>query len=230
MNDAPDDVDEPGRDEPDAEDAALSPAEMLRLAEWQRQETSRRLDFADWPIYLAWGVAWIIAYGLFFLRYGAGGGAGPVPMPDAVPMIALIVLNAAAIAVTGVVVYRGTRDLEGPANRAGFFYGVAWAVGFVFVFAILGRLAAGIPEQLIGMAYGGAGVGLVGLLYVAGAAVWGDRRMFLLGLWVTGANLAGIWFLPEWHTLIICVFGGVGLVVGAAIAFRGRSSTTAGSA
>ena len=58
----------------DDDDAApVSAAESLRLIEAQRAATERSLTPDPRLIYWPWGVAWLVGFGLLFLRYGPDG-------------------------------------------------------------------------------------------------------------------------------------------------------------
>ncbi len=51
------------------------------------------------------------------------------------------------------------------------------------------------------------------MLYLAGSAIWSDRGMFVLGAWIGLANIAGAIAGPGWHSLVIALAGGGGLLV-----------------
>jgi hypothetical protein len=48
---------------------------------------------------------------------------------------------------------------------------------------------------------------------MAGGAIWNDRWLFFLGAWTSVINVAGILAGPGWHSLIVAVAGGGGMLV-----------------
>jgi hypothetical protein len=56
-------------------------------------------------------------------------------------------------------------------------------------------------------------VGIVATLYLAGSAIWLDRNMFVLGLWLAVTNVVGVIAGPGWHSLVVCLAGGLGMIV-----------------
>jgi hypothetical protein len=65
----------------------------------------------------------------------------------------------------------------------------------------------------MGILWGGGMVALVGALYMAGAAIWTDRDMFVLGAWISGVNVVGVLLGPGWHSLLVAIAGGGGLLI-----------------
>ena len=55
---------------------------------------------------------------------------------------------------------------------------------------------------------------------MAGGAVWLDRDLFRLGVWISVINMIGAFAGPGWHALIMAVAGGGGMLVAGAIARR----------
>ena len=65
-------------------------------------------------------------------------------------------------------------------------------------------------------------VGLVGVLYLAGSAIWNSTDLFVLGVWLTVSNVAGVIAGTGWHALITSVAGGGGLLVAGFILWLSR--------
>ena len=53
---------------------------------------------------------------------------------------------------------------------------------------------------------------------MAGGAIWLDRDLFRLGVWISVINLAGVLAGPGWHALVVSVAGGGGILVAGALA------------
>jgi hypothetical protein len=194
------------------DEAPASAAETLRLIETQRGAAVRSLSPDPRLIYWPWGLAWGIGFGLLFLRHGPQEQVR-VNLPDALPLITLYVLMIIAFVVSGMAGARANRQVSGDSASRGLKYGLSWFAGFagVSVFCVhFGRLLS--PPE-VGLLWAAASVGLVGVLYLAGSAIWQSRDLFVLGLWLTISNIAGVLAGPGWHALIISVAGGGGLLV-----------------
>ena len=123
----------------------------------------------------------------------------------------------------GVAGARAYGQVTGDSARRGQWYGIAWLLGYVSYGVILGRVTDYLPEDQAGLLWAAGSVGLTGVLHLAGGAIWLDRNLFRLGVWLSVINIVGVFAGPGWHSLIVAVAGGGGLLVGGAIARRNRS-------
>ncbi|KHD78619.1 transporter [Actinoplanes utahensis] len=188
------------------------PREALRLIEREQVNTIREVTPDPRLMYWPWGLTWLISFGLSFLRYGPEGRV-LVDFPEWVPLSAMTGLLIVAGIFTGIVGARSGRHISGPSSRQGAMYGVSWSVGFTGLAVVFGQVGESLPEHLAGLLWGGGMVALVGVLYMAGAAIWQLRDMFVLGAWISGVNVIGVLLGPGWHALLIAVAGGGGMLV-----------------
>ncbi|MBG0565295.1 transporter [Actinoplanes aureus] len=196
----------------DDESSFEDPAEALRLIEREQANLERELTPDPRLMYWPWGLAWLIGSGLLFLRYGPDGRVF-VDMPGWLPLLIMSSLMIIAGITTGIVGSRSSRQVSGPSSRQGAMYGFAWSVGFTSFSVVFARLTRAIPDELMGILWGGGMVALVGALYMAGAAIWTDRDMFVLGAWISGVNVVGVLLGPGWHSLLVAIAGGGGLLI-----------------
>ena len=196
----------------DDESSFADPAEALRLIEREQANLERELTPDPRWMFWPWGLAWLLGFGLLFLRFGPGGRV-LVDLPAWLPQVVLTVLMIVAGVITGVVGSRSSRQLAGPSFRQGVMYGFAWSAGFSGLSIVFSRISQVIPEESLGILWGGGMVALVGALYMAGAAIWTDRDMFVLGAWISGVNIIGVLIGPGWHALLLAVAGGGGLLI-----------------
>lgn len=206
-------------DDDPSERAPASPAETLRLIDTERAQVQRGLRPDPRLTYLPWGLAWLVGQALMFLRFGPDERV-LVAMPFALPLIVLYVLLAIALVVSARAAIRAGRHVVGVSSLQGRRYGLAWAAGFGAVAAIASRYSGMLPPAEVRMLWSALSVAVVGVLYMAGAAIWQARDMFTLGAWITLVNIGGVLAGPSWHSLAICVAGGGGLLVAGLVAWR----------
>ena len=194
------------------DDRPLDPAESLRLIAREQATTNRRLTPDPRLVLWPWGLAWLIGFGAFFLRYGPGGHVY-VDMPDFVPLTLLLGLIALAGIFTGVVGARAGRQISGPSSRQGAMYGFTWSVAFIGMAVLFSRVSDLLPVPQANLLWAGAMVALTGVLHMAGGALWEDRSFYALGLWISVVNIVGVVIGPGWHALIVALLGGGGMLV-----------------
>jgi hypothetical protein len=206
------------------DEAAPSVTEAHQLIAHERTAMARRTFTHPSIYYATWGVAWLVGFGLTFLQYGLDG-RGIVAMPDLLPALTFAALLVAGAVVTIVVSTRSRGRIAGASSESGLMYGVAWGVAFAMVWVVAGRLSGSLPPEEVGLLWSALSTGVVGALYACGAAIWRDRPMFALGLWVSSVNVAGVLAGPGWHSLLMSVAAGGGLLVtGVVMQVRVRSA------
>lgn len=195
------------------DDAPLGdPAESLALIARERARLARSLTpdprLMLWP----WGFAWLIGFGLIFLRYGPDGRVF-VHLPDWLPQVALMVLLLAAGVITGVAGAHAAHKVSGPSTRQSTMFGLAWSLGFAGLSTVFSQFSGVVPDDKLGLLWAGGLVALTGTLHAAGGAIWNDRHLFVLGAWTSVINIVGVLAGPGWHSLIVAVAGGFGMLV-----------------
>ncbi|MEV8504378.1 transporter [Actinoplanes sp. NPDC051475] len=194
------------------EQPPLDAAESLRLIRQEQTATVRRIvpdpRLLLWP----WGVAWLLGFTVFFLRYGPDDRV-LVAMPSWLPLLVLLALILVAGTITGIVGARAARQVTGPTSRQGAMYGFTWALAFAGMISVLNRLGDQLPVGLTNLIWAGTMTALTGALHMAGGALWNDRTLFRLGAFLSVINVVGVILGPGWHALIVAVLGGGGMLV-----------------
>ncbi len=214
------------------DDDALDPAAMLDLLEQQQRTVSRRMAGYVPAILGAWGIAWLVGFGLLWGIDGARP-AFAVPLPVAV--VCFIVLMVAAIAVAavlGTLSGRGIRTTPAAAFT-GVVYGLTWPVGLVGIFALGSALVRnGMPPELSSFYYPSAISMFVGIMYLIAGALWQARAAVAMGAWIVLVAAVAPFFGYPTHYLVFAVAGGgvfiVGAIVVALYAFGDRRSARGG--
>ena len=203
-------------------DAPLSPEASLALIAEQQQAARRRLDVDPAVFLIPWGLAWLVGYGLLFLRYGPGDRV-LVSMPGWFPVVALYALLVAAGIFTGVAGFKATHGVAGESAERGAMYGWSWLVAFVGFGILSSRFEPYLPEAQFGLLMGSLPVFITAILYMSGGAVWRDRHQFGFGVWLSVINAVGVVAGPGWHSLAVSVLGGGGMLASAAFQRSQRS-------
>ncbi|AYD90700.1 hypothetical protein D4740_02065 [Actinomyces sp. 2119] len=198
-------------------------AEALIVA--QRRDYARRNTIRSAPLLLAWGLAWLLGYTTLALA-GDGGGIreGTSAAVDARAAYTVFVACLVAAGIfTAVYIALRSRGVRGTSGRQGVLYSGAWIGGMALTGVILGRLnsflaTVGTPEAgAVGALVSSAVPCLVvGVIFLVGAALWGDNVMGALGGWIlAAAAVATVAGLP-WAWWVMAVGGGGGMLLAAA--------------
>jgi hypothetical protein len=193
-------------------DDEAPPTDPLALIKQEQANLARSLTPNPLLMLWPWGFAWLLGFGLFFLRYGPDGRVF-VDLPEWLPLIALTALIFAAGAVTGVAGAHSSRQLAGPSTRQSLMYGLTWALGFSGLAVVFTQLNGVLPEDRLGLLWAGGMVALTGALHMAGGTIWNDRNLFFLGAWTSVVNVIGVLAGPGWQSLILAIAGGGGMIV-----------------
>lgn len=201
---------DPGLDETDV-DPAPDPAGALDIIRDQRRAVRDRAEPDSRILFLRWGGAWLLGNLVLFATARVAADHTPAGWSFAV----YFTLLAVAVAVTIVHVVRRSVGVVGPSGKSGAMFGWSWTIGFVGVYLVMSGLdRAGADPEIINLGWSSLSCLLVGLLYLAGGAMWQSDVLYGLGAWLvlTGgaATLAG---LPG-SFLVMALAGGGGMLLG----------------
>ena len=208
-----------------ADDPELTPEDSLAVIAAQQRLAQRRLELDPVHAYVPWGLAWLVGYALFFLRFGPDERVF-ISMPEWLPLTVLLVLLGLAGLVTGVAGHRAYRGVAGESSERGLMYGLAWAFATVGFIAIANRFEAHLPDPLAGLLWGALPVLVTATLFMSGGAVWRDRQQFGLGVWLVAVLVVALIAGPGWHSLVIAALGGGGFLSAAAVSAARRPRGT----
>lgn len=196
----------------------LSPEESLALIDAQTSATARQIEPSSAFLFVVWGIAWGLGFGFWHL---VEGGEEPIlDLPPAVPGLTFFVLIASAVVATIVYTARASRGIGGASAEVGMMYGWTWILGFSSLPLLVGALhRAGVPDEVLPLMWPMLSLLMVGLLYLAGGALWQDRPQFVLGVWILFTNVVAMWSGITWYLAVLSLLGGGGFLVGAAVSF-----------
>ncbi|WP_166843785.1 hypothetical protein [Isoptericola sp. BMS4] len=192
----------------------LDPAASLRMIRESQEQARTGTEPDVRLLYLVWGIAWAVGYTVLWTSARGAGGA-----PSGPGFAVFFALLGVATAITIVHTVRRSAGTRGPSTRAGAMYGWSWMLGFLaYPFIISGVARAGASDEVIGLIANALACVIVGLMYLAGGALFCDSGVFVLGLWILlvggVATVAGI---PGSY-LLLATAGGGGFLVMAVLA------------
>lgn len=212
-----------GNHDTEPDDEAVSPADMLAVAEQQRTHTERALNGAFPGTFAAWGIAWLAGFGWLALTIGE---TAPLDIALGYALIGFFCCLVLAGIYTGVTLGHSTRGLRGNSQTAGAMYGWSWALGFTALSMFVGAQGRyDLPDDAIALLWStGSGL-VVGLLFLAGGALLLDKAQFAVGCWILLVNAGGGFAGIPGHYLVMSLAGGGGLLAAAVhITIRRRRS------
>ena len=210
------------------DDAPLDAAAMLRLVEGQQREVQRRMGALAPGILLAWGIAWLVGFGMLWLIDGA---PDVVAVPLVLAVVAFIALQCAALATSAILGVRMGRGIRSTPRTTftGTVFGFIWPAGFVGIWGIATALVrAGMPPELLNLYYPAASVLFVGIMYVVAGAIWQAVPSIVMGAMMVLLAVVAPQFGYPTHYLIFSVAGGGLFLLGAVLGVVLRRDPTGG--
>lgn len=182
-------------------------ADALATIDEAQQRTVRSLRPSPLGMFAPWGVGYLVGFGGVWL-------AARGMLPDAVVPVLLTVAGVVPVVSTGITLGRSNRGLAGTSRRIGALYGWAWVLGFAALCAINLRLTAlGVPDPTLSLIWSGSALLVVGLLYLAGGALWNHVPQYVLGVWTLVTAVATVYVGYPANFLVLALAGGGGFVV-----------------
>jgi len=202
-----------GAARPDTDDAPPDPRQGLAIVAAQRRRV-RDSDVDSRILFGVWGLGWLVAYGVQWWDATTS----PTGTSTARGGIAFGAIMLVALVVTLVHVARAGRGLAGASQQIGAMYGSAWGIGFAGQgLIVVGIVNAGANPVVIAIVANSIACLVVGMMYMAGGALWRETAMYVIGAWMIAvAAAASLVSMPTGY-LVMSLAGGGGMLVGAAI-------------
>jgi hypothetical protein len=193
---------------PDDDGQGLSPAETLALIARQQERMRHALRPNPVAVSAAWGVAWLVGFGLCYLASVRTG------VPTWVPVVVTVALFAAAIAVPVIQSARAGKGVVGPSKQVAAMYGAAWGLAFGALTAVNGALSdqAHLSEHAATLLWSGTSLLVVGLLYLTGGALWHEPVQYALGVWMLIVGAGSVFAGVPGNFLVLALAGGGGFL------------------
>lgn len=170
-----------------------------------RASLDPRLDLQ----FLALGAAWVVG---FLVLWRDVKDQSPYTGPNAAAFAVFTLLLGAAVITTLALVGRATRGVGGDGARRGNAFGLAWGAALVVVLGLLPALARqGAAPEVVGVVAISGSVGVTGVMYLVGYAIWLERPMLLIGLALVAFGLVAAFSGPV-SGLVVAAIGGLALL------------------
>ena len=195
------------------DDDPIDPREGLAIVAAQRRRV-RDSIVDDRLVFGVWGIAWLVGYGAMW--WSADRSA--TSTASGLGGLVFVGVAVTALVVTLVHIARATHGLAGTSSQVGAMYGWAWFMGFLGQGLVTaGVLRAGADAQVVAIVANGVAALVVGLLYMAGGALWREASLFAVGAWmIATAGAASLLPMPGGY-LVMSVAGGGGMLAAAAL-------------
>ena len=192
-------------------------ADALAAIDAAQDRTTRALRPSPLGMFVPWGLGYLVGFGGVWLAIRG-------VLPGALVTALLVVAAVVPLLSTGITVARSSRGLAGPTRRVGALYGWAWLLGFAALFAINIRVGfLGVPGPTLSLVWSGSALLVVGLLYLAGGALWDHVPQYVLGVWTLVTAVATVCVGYPANFAVLALAGGGGFVVlGLWLHVRGR--------
>jgi hypothetical protein len=198
-------------------ETTLDPAEQLRLVADQDARTRAALTPDERLLFAAWGIAWLVGFGVIWLAAPGREGGPILPVPGWSVGLLFFLLLVTAGAVTAVHSVRVGRGVSGASARTGAMYGWGWFLGFAMLPAIVvGAERLGAPDEVTALLWPAVSALIVGLMYIGGAAAWDDPSQFVIGAWIMVTTAVGCLLGLAVLYLVMSLAGGGGFLAAAA--------------
>ena len=195
------------------ETGQLDPRAAMDLIAETKKGTESALRVNGTHLYGAWGLAWLIGYGVVWLSVR---GHPTYRTPPAWTFVVLGACMAAALVVSMITIGQAMRGVTGLSSTSGKLYGWAWAISFTSLGFVIGGLAhAGASEAVIGLFASAGPVLVVCIMYLVGGALWHSWTMFVVGAWLALTDGVAVMFGAVTFDLLMAIVGGGGFLAAA---------------
>lgn len=201
----------------------LDPSSILRAIDDDVRRAQGALAPNATLLYSAWGIAWTVGFlALYAGLVPVGRPLIPFALGAAIGGAALL----AAMLLSAVHSARRSSGSRGPSVVQGAIYGNIFPLGFLLMGLLGWRLAAaGVPPMTLLSYWVAVPCLIVGLLFLAGAAMWNERSQLVFGCWTFLVGLGSLALTPP-HNLLAGAAGGIGFLLLAVVQWRWSAATS----
>lgn len=209
------------RPDPSDDETSADPAAMLALMQRQQRRTAHWLNRSYATMLITWAAAWIIGFAAIWSA--AEGGGNPffrVPTAPAWIVFGVALVTGAVVSI--VVGVRSGAGVRGPSRLAGALYGWAWSLSMFGAGLLLGAVQrAGADAEVMAVLSPAIFALLVGVLYLAGGALWRSPVQYALGIVMIATAVCASYAGAPMNYLVYATVGPVAMLIVATLMLRG---------
>lgn len=203
------------------DEQSADPAAMLALMQRQQRRTAHWVNRGYAIMLITWASAWIIGFGAIWSAT-AGGGNPFFRMPTALAWAVFGVALVTGAVVSIVMGIRSGVGVRGPSRLAGAMYGWAWSVSMFGAGLLLGAVQrAGADAEVMAVLSPAVFALLVGVLYLAGGALWRSPVQYALGIVMIATAIGASYAGAPTNYLVYATVGPAAMLVVAILMLRG---------
>ncbi len=205
------------------EDQDMSVQEAAAIVQDARARARRELVISAPLVYLAWGLVWLIGYGVMWLSVR---GQHPYRQPSGASIAAVFILAGFAVAAVLAVAHRAAAGIDGQSVRYRRIILATWATGYLILLLVEAAINGSVSTRTLAFVSLAGPLVLAGLTYILAAALGRDRPAFALGVWLVIVGASCAWQAPAAILATCALAGGGAFLLLAAIEgwLRGHAS------
>jgi hypothetical protein len=202
------------------EDQDMSVQEAAAVVQDARTRARRQLVINAPVVYAAWGLVWLIGYGVMWLSVR---GQHPYTGPSGVSIAAVFVLAAFAGATVLAVASKAAAGIDGRSVRYRRIILATWAIGYLILLLVQAAISGSVSARTFAFVAFAGPVLLAGLTYILASALGQNRPALAFGAWLVIVAAACAWLAPAAILAACALAGGGAFLLMAAIEARLRA-------
>jgi hypothetical protein len=188
------------------EDQDMSVQEAAAIVQDARASARRELVISAPVVYTAWGLVWLIGYGVMWLSVR---GQHPYLGPSGASIAVVFVLAAFAVAAVLAIGHRAAAGIDGRSVRYRRIILATWAIGYLILLLVQAAISGSVSTRALAFVGLAGPVLLAGLTYILASILGRDRPAFALGAWLVIVGASCAWQAPA-AILATCALAGGG--------------------
>lgn len=202
------------------EDQDMSVQEASAVVQEARARARRQLVISAPLVYTAWGLVWLIGYGVMWLSVHS---QHPYRGPSGASVAAVFVLAAFAVATVLVIVHKAAAGIDGQSVRYRRIILPSYAIGYLILLLVQAAINGSVSTRTLAFVALAGPLLLAGLTYILASALGRNRPALVLGGWLVIASASCAGQAPATILAICALAGGGAFLLTAVIETRLRA-------
>lgn len=170
---------------------------------------------------ITWAASWAVGFLALWSAETIGGSPWPrIPVTVAWPVFGIALVAGVVVSIAASI--RSGMGVRGPSRLSGALYGWSWTISMVGAGFLLGAVQrTGASPELMAVLSPALFVLLVGVLYLAGGALWRSPAQYILGVIMIATAIGASFAGTPANYLVYATVGPVTMLVVAGLLLRG---------